>query len=89
MMACKSNAGSNPVPDFRKDVIMAKKKKYYIVPAVTKSWQVRTPFGGQEVAFSGMADGCCGVMLVFTNKRMAKKYAPHLWPIKAEEVDDD
>lgn len=48
--------------------------KYYAVCCVKKEHDVSTPFGCSKLALS-WADGMCGVMPVFTNKRLAKQYA--------------
>ena len=48
--------------------------KYYAVCCVKKEHEVSTPFGRAKLALS-WADGMCGVMPVFTNKRLAKLYA--------------
>jgi len=58
--------------------------KYYAVPGVEREHKVKTPFGEANLALS-WADGMCGVMPVFTNKRLAKKYAgKHLSLIEFE-----
>ena len=48
--------------------------KYYAVAGVKKEHEVSTPFGRSKLVLS-WADGMCGVMPVFTNKRLAKLYA--------------
>jgi len=48
--------------------------KYYAVACVKKEHDVNTPFGCAKLALS-WADGMCGVMPVFTNKKLAKQYA--------------
>lgn len=48
--------------------------KYYVVACVKKEHEVETPFGRSKLALS-WADGMCGVLPVFKNKKLAKKYA--------------
>jgi len=48
--------------------------KYYAVACIKKEHEVSTPFGRAKLALS-WADGMCGVMPVFTNKKLAKQYA--------------
>lgn len=48
--------------------------KYYAVACVKKEHEVNTPFGRAKLALS-WADGMCGAMPVFTNKKLAKLYA--------------
>ena len=48
--------------------------KYYAVACVKKEHEVSTPFGRAKLVLS-WAEGMCGVMPIFTNKKLAKQYA--------------
>ena len=51
-------------------------KRLYLVRALHTSSEILV--GGwntERLEFAGMADGCAGVMLAFTNKRKAHQYA--------------
>ena len=48
--------------------------KYYAVGAIKKEHEVSTPFGKAKLDLT-WTDGMCGVLPVFTNKKVAKKYA--------------
>jgi hypothetical protein len=55
-----------------------KTKKYYIMQALHATCDVQVPGlpdMRQTLSYSDLADGCVGVMLVFGNKKSAKKYA--------------
>lgn len=49
--------------------------KAYIAGKLEKTFEIEAFGVRSTVAFSGMADGCIGVMLVFSNKKKAKKYS--------------
>jgi len=63
-------------------------KKYYAVEAIESYHEVRTPVGKCNIKLS-WADGMCGVMPVFTNKKKAQKYAGRRGIIIFQEVSDD
>lgn len=48
--------------------------KYYVVNAVKKTIDISTPWGNSSIKLS-CADGMVGALAVFTNKKLAKKYA--------------
>ena len=54
--------------------MIIKMKKYYGVLLIEHKHKATTPFGETTINLS-WADGMCGVMPVFTNKKLAKKYA--------------
>jgi hypothetical protein len=48
--------------------------KYYVVSCIKRDCEVSTSFGHSKLELS-FADGMCGVMPVFTNKKKAKRFA--------------
>lgn len=54
---------------------MKEGKSIYVIGAVESTRIVRVSGWAQKLSFVGMEDGCCGVLLCFTEKKKAKKYA--------------
>lgn len=50
-------------------------KNYYAVGTILKKAEISLPFGTQSVPFSGLAEGCEGVLLVFSERKDAEVFA--------------
>jgi len=55
--------------------MMKAKKRCYFVPVMLRELAVGFDGIQQDIPCTGIADGCCGVGLWFTNKRKALQYA--------------
>ena len=63
-------------------------KKYYAVEVIETEHGIETTVGRSNIKLS-WADGMCGVMPVFTNKKKAQKYAGKHAIIILQKVSDD
>lgn len=50
-------------------------KNYYAVVTILQEAEISLPFGKQSLPFSGLADGCMGVLLVFSERKDAEAFA--------------
>jgi len=50
--------------------------KLYAVPLVRTEQKVQVGYYQSKVKYTEMEDGCKGVLMVFSNKRTAKKFCP-------------
>ena len=50
-------------------------KDYYAVGTILQEAEISLPFGTQSLPFSGLANGCKGVLLVFSERKDAEAFA--------------
>lgn len=62
-------------------------KKYYAIKLVESEREVQTPIGYAKLKLQ-WADGMCGAIPVFTNKKKAQKYAGKQGIIEFVEVKE-
>jgi len=62
-------------------------KKYYAIKLVESEREVQTPIGYAKLKLQ-WADGMCGVIPIFTNKKKAQKYAGKQGIIEFVEVKE-
>ena len=62
-------------------------KKYYAVQSIKKRHPLDTPWGSYMLPIN-WADGMVGALPVFTNKKLAKKYAGDVGIVVFEQAEE-
>lgn len=66
-------------------------KNYYAVVTILQEAVIALPFGTQSLPFSGLAEGCMGVLLVFNERKDAEAFAKgkgEILKLEQKPVDD-